>query len=110
VARTFCLDCGVPSRGTRCRDCQRPRERQRPVRPTGQGRDWAERKRRRLCVEQWIGQYGPWCPGYGCDGHRVPPAQLTADHVMPVGAGGEQDGPLAVLCRSCNGRKKERTQ
>lgn len=33
-------------------------------------------------------------------------ADLTADHLMPVGAGGDEAGPLTVLCRSCNGRKR----
>jgi 5-methylcytosine-specific restriction endonuclease McrA len=30
---------------------------------------------------------------------------LTADHVVPVAAGGPEDGPLTVLCRGCNSAK-----
>jgi len=51
------------------------------------------------------GQYGNQCPGYGRDPH--PAIDLTADHVVPLAAGG---APLdiancAVLCRSCNSTK-----
>ena len=34
---------------------------------------------------------------------------LTADHVVPVAAGGNADREnLQTLCRSCNGRKRDR--
>jgi 5-methylcytosine-specific restriction protein A len=51
------------------------------------------------------GQYGNWCPGYGRDPH--PAIDLTADHIVPLAAGG---APLdiancAVLCRSRNSTK-----
>ncbi len=51
------------------------------------------------------GQYGTWCPGYGRDPH--PAIDLTADHVVPLAAGGASVGPGngAVLCRSCNSTK-----
>jgi 5-methylcytosine-specific restriction endonuclease McrA len=29
---------------------------------------------------------------------------LTADHIVPVAAGGPIDGPLRTLCNPCNGR------
>jgi hypothetical protein len=35
-----------------------------------------------------------------------PSRNLTADHRLPVAAGGHESGPLDVLCRSCNGRKQ----
>ena len=51
------------------------------------------------------GQFGNQCPGYGRDPHPAP--DLTADHVVPLAAGGAplDPGNLAVLCRSCNSTK-----
>jgi hypothetical protein len=44
---------------------------------------------------------GDWCPGW--ERHPAhPSADLTADHVKEVGAGGRPDGHLVVRCRSCN--------
>jgi len=45
-------------------------------------------------------------PGFGLPLHL--PTDLTADHVTPVASGGSDAGALAVLCRSCNGRKQDR--
>ena len=44
---------------------------------------------------------GDWCPGW----ERQPAhlsADLTADHVKEVAAGGHPEGRLVVRCRSCN--------
>ena len=51
------------------------------------------------------GEYGNQCPGYGRNPH--PARDLTADHVVPLAAGGASldPGNLAVLCRSCNSTK-----
>jgi hypothetical protein len=65
----------------------------------------AERKRRAAVVRMWREQYGDWCPGYLVAAHPDP--DLTADHVVPVGAGGDPRGALQVLCRRCNSRKRE---
>ncbi len=56
-------------------------------------------------LRAWRGQHGDWCPGYGRDPH--PASDLTADHVVPLAAGGAplDIGNLAVLCRSCNSTK-----
>lgn len=56
-------------------------------------------------LRAWRGQYGNWCPGYGREPH--PAGDLTADHVVPLAAGGAplDPGNLAVLCRSCNATK-----
>ena len=56
-------------------------------------------------LRAWRGQHGDWCPGYGRDPH--PASDLTADHVVPLAAGGAplDRGNLAVLCRSCNSTK-----
>lgn len=74
--------------------------------PTKRTRDWTETNRRRAAVKAWRDKHGDWCPGHGRPGHAS--ADLTADHVAPVARGGAPDGPLAVLCRSCNGRKAAR--
>jgi len=51
------------------------------------------------------GQHGHWCPGYRRDAHQT--GDLTADHVVPLAAGGApfDIGNCAVLCRSCNSTK-----
>lgn len=67
--------------------------------------DWGERQRRAAVVRAWRRRYGDWCPGWQVDPH--PHADLCADHLDPVGAGGAEDGPLSVLCRPCNSRKRD---
>ena len=59
--------------------------------------------RRRQTVQEWREAHGDWCPQCGRYG-----VELTADHVVPVGAGGSEDGPLRVLCRSCNSSRGAR--
>lgn len=58
-------------------------------------------------VNAYRDEYGDWCPGYERPPH--PAADLTADHIEEIAMGGQPDGPLQVLCRSCNGRKAMRT-
>jgi hypothetical protein len=44
---------------------------------------------------------GDWCPGWERQpAHQT--ADLTADHVREVAAGGDPYGPLVVRCRGCN--------
>jgi 5-methylcytosine-specific restriction protein A len=74
--------------------------------PTKRTRDWTEINRRRAAVKAWRDEHGDWCPGHGRPGH--PATDLTADHITPVAHGGRPDGPLDVLCRSCNSRKAAR--
>lgn len=74
--------------------------------PTKRTRDWTEINRRRAAVATWRREHGDWCPGYQTPRH--PSADLTADHITPIARGGRPDGPLTVLCRSCNGRKAAR--
>jgi hypothetical protein len=47
---------------------------------------------------------GDWCPGLG-QHPAHPSADLVADHVVEVAAGGLATGPLRVLCRSENSRR-----
>lgn len=67
------------------------------------GRDQAERQRRASLIDDYVEAYGLHCPGWRRPAHNVGQrAALTADHVVPVAAGGDPHGPLQVLCRSCN--------
>lgn len=96
-----CLTCGaLTTNGTRCARCPKP---------TRAGYTNTERQRRALLVQQWRSQYGDVCPGWDRGAHAVTaPNVLTADHVHAVARGGQQTGPLAVLCRSCNSSKADR--
>jgi hypothetical protein len=105
MANRPCLDCGRPTSATRCPNCERIRERSRPQRPTNLTRDWQERQRRAAAVYNWLQTYGPICPGWQREPHRVHPKSLTADHIESVASGGDPYGPLTVLCRPCNGAK-----
>ena len=103
-----CLDCGVLAGRTRCWNCQRTYERNRPQRPTNLTRDWAERQRRAATVHNWLATYGPVCPGWQREPHTVNPESLTADHIDSIAQGGNPSGSLTVLCRPCNGAKSAR--
>ncbi len=80
--------------------------RHRPHRERRPGYGAAERRRRADAVTQWRDEHGDMCPGYQRPPH--PASDLTADHVISVASGGREDGPLVVLCRSCNSRKGAR--
>jgi 5-methylcytosine-specific restriction enzyme A len=97
-----CLDCPTLVRGKpRCHDCQRQRDRAKAARRPDLHNDARERERRRRTVADHRSLLGDWCPGWtGQPAH--PAADLTADHVREVAAGGRPDGRLVVRCRSCN--------
>jgi hypothetical protein len=91
--RRPCLDCGalIP-RGSRCADCQRPREAARNARRTHYAGDYRARAKavRESAVVCWLCGEGaregdPW----------------QADHVVP----GAPDSPLAPAHRACNARR-----
>jgi len=85
----------------RCADCQRQREQAKRARRPDLHNDAAERRRRARVVADHRAIVGDWCPGW----ERQPAhqsADLTADHVREVAAGGRPDGRLVVRCRSCN--------
>jgi 5-methylcytosine-specific restriction enzyme A len=98
-----CIDCRGLSQTSPCLTCQRRRARNARPNPTNATRDWQERQRRAATVQAWVATHGWTCPGYQRPAH--PATDLTADHVTPIGAGGDPRGDLAVLCRSCNGAK-----
>ncbi|MFC9786448.1 HNH endonuclease [Rhodococcus sp. NPDC127528] len=74
--------------------------------PTKVTRTHGERMRRAQAVAAHRLQHGNWCPGHGVPAHAA--TDLTADHTTPIAQGGAPDGPLGVLCRSCNSRKAAR--
>jgi hypothetical protein len=85
----------------RCTDCQRDADRAKAARRPDLHNDAAERRRRRRVVADHRALLGDWCPGW----ERQPAhqsADLTADHVKEVAAGGKPTGRLVVRCRSCN--------
>jgi 5-methylcytosine-specific restriction protein A len=100
-----CIGCKRTVRGkTRCADCQRQRDQLKAQRRPDLHNDAAERRRRAAVVADHRAIVGDWCPGWaGRPAH--PSADLTADHVKEVGAGGRPAGRLVVRCRSCNSAK-----
>ncbi len=86
-----CLECGRLAEGPRC-DEHKLRV------------SYAERQYRRAAVDKHRELYGDVCPGWKREGH--PATDLTADHLIPRSLGGAPLGPLRVLCRSCNARRR----
>ena len=103
-----CIEPGCPNltQRTRCATHEAYR-RQRRGSPTERGYDAAYQRRRRDLLQLWVSEHGWVCPGYDVRPH--PSRDLTADHVIPMAQGGK-DGPLAVLCRSCNSRRGQAQQ
>ena len=97
-----CLGCGRMVRGKpRCTDCERDYQRAKRARRPDLYNDAAERRRRQYAVADHRAVVGDWCPGWAQQpAHQS--ADLTADHVKEVAAGGRPDGRLVVRCRSCN--------
>jgi hypothetical protein len=101
--------CWELTTSSRCAECARIVEgnRTRTKRERRPAVDQAERERRATAVREHVAQHGWRCPGWGRAAHTS--TDLTADHVHAVAAGGAEGGPLAVLCRSCNGTKGSRS-
>jgi 5-methylcytosine-specific restriction enzyme A len=99
-----CLDCGKQVRGKpRCGSCTAKQERAKAAKRPGR-KTYSETERRRRVVAEHRATIGDWCPGL--PGHPAhPSADLVADHVVEVAAGGLESGPLRVLCRSENSRR-----
>jgi 5-methylcytosine-specific restriction endonuclease McrA len=60
------------------------------------------RRRSEAIRRDWVAEHGALCVGYQRDAHTVNVGDLTVDHVVA-----RSDEQLAVLCRSCNSRKKD---
>jgi hypothetical protein len=104
--RRLCSSCGEVVRG-KCPRCQARRDQAKRVRRPDLHNDARERERRRRAVADHRARVGDWCPGLG-DHPAHPTADLVADHVVEVAAGGPEAGPLRVLCREENGRRSAR--
>ena len=102
-----CLDCPALVRGRpRCTDCRRVRDLAKSRRKQHADLDLhttrLERKRR--AQWSWPSTAPSLATGVQAWGRRPahPSADLTADHVREVAAGGRPDGRLVVRCRSRN--------
>ena len=99
-----CLDCPRSVRGkSRCTDCERAHQRAKRARRPDLD-DAQERRRRARLVADHRARVGDWCPGLGAHPAH-PSADLVADHMVEVAAGGPASGPLRVLCRQENSRR-----
>jgi 5-methylcytosine-specific restriction enzyme A len=100
-----CLDCGAACYpGPRCPEHTSQRNSQLWRRKRARRPLPAEvRRERETAVDAWVAEFGYVCPGWRRDPH--PSTDLTADHVVPFAATGDEGTELVVICRSCNGRK-----
>jgi hypothetical protein len=102
--RRPCLGCGKLGRwATRCPRCQGQVDKRKAQARPDLHNDAAERRRRARAVADHratVGDWGPGVPELGRGAH--PAANLSADHVAEVGAGGDPAGALVVRCVPCN--------
>lgn len=90
-----CLDCGLPSEGSRCPGHERAHRALR-------GRAW--RTMAKAAIAAHVAEHGYVCPGWQREPH--PSTDLTADHGIPLAVGGDPlPAQVTILCRGCNGRK-----
>ncbi|MFC0438771.1 HNH endonuclease [Kutzneria buriramensis] len=106
-----CLDCSALHRNrSRCDSCQARWDRAHDAgrgSATERGYDAAYQRLAGQIVAEHRGRSGDWCPGWQRPAHQA--TDLTADHIVPLAAGGSNEQHnLAVLCRSCNSAKRER--
>jgi 5-methylcytosine-specific restriction enzyme A len=103
--RRACLGCGRLGRWrSRCPRCTAHLDKRKAQARPDLHNNRAERRRRAQVVADHRAIVGDWCPGWaGRPAH--PSADLTADHVREVAAGGRMAGKLVVRCRSCNAAK-----
>ena len=101
--RRACLGCGALGHWrSRCPRCQAEVERRKAARRP-ERRTWHEQQRNRRAVTDHRARFGDWCPGVPELGRPAhPAANLSADHVTEVAAGGPESGPLVVRCVPCN--------
>lgn len=102
-----CLVCGRLHRNaSRCDQCQTAHN---LARGSSTQRGYGGRWQRisKAVIADWRAAHGGWCPGYQVPGHAA--EDLTADHIVPKARGGsDSKDNLAVLCRACNARKRDR--
>lgn len=98
----LCPSCGRVV-GKRCRRCK-PSQ---PKNPVYQTSTW--RRRSRVALRRHRALPDPSCPSCGRrEDPAIPGTRLTADHTDPLARGGDPDGPITVMCSSCNTRKRWR--
>ena len=66
---------------------------------------YAQRMYRKKAVDNHRAQYGNLCVGYRRQPHYA--TDLTADHIIATGIGGDEFGKLQIYCRSCNSSKQK---
>lgn len=89
-----CVDCQVITRSTRCVQCQRLKDKQRPT-PTQRGYNYAWQK----LSKEFRTAY-PYC--FKCGSIK----DLTTDHIVSKKNGGQDIwSNLQTLCRICNSIK-----
>jgi len=100
-------DCSADSALPRLRCAHPRRQLPRPLQPASHRpqHDAATAKQGR--EDDWVAEHGPVCPGYGNQAMHWS-SDLTADHAVPVAAGGAENGALVVRCRSCNSDRGSR--
>ncbi|WP_184945352.1 HNH endonuclease [Kitasatospora kifunensis] len=105
-----CLDCGkLTTNPSRCETHQAEylaahNRRRGSATARGYGSKWRTVARALLARHREV--YGDWCKGYRIASHAS--SDLTVDHIIPKANGGLDDREnLQVLCRSCNGRKRD---
>ena len=105
-----CLDCAKPVRGKpRCSDCAARVDQAKRIKRPDLHNNNRERERRRRLVADHRATIGDWCPGVPELGRGAhPAANLSADHLVQVAAGGLETGPLIVRCIPCNSARSAR--
>ncbi|MUL78644.1 HNH endonuclease [Mycolicibacterium sp. CBMA 226] len=97
-----CVDCGclIPS-GSRCRECQRPRNNNTVKGKQGRtASDWHWRK-----LSQKLRRLSPFCE------KCLAKTDLTVDHLIPISERPDlvhEELNCRVLCRTCNGERGDR--
>jgi 5-methylcytosine-specific restriction protein A len=102
MTMTPCLDCNTPATSTRCPACQHTHQARKTAQRPGRA---AQATINAQLITAWVKRHGWTCPGLPGGPAAHPPhptADLTADHLHPVGLGGPEDGPRRVLCRTAN--------
>ena len=103
-----CLDCGIPTRSSRCSSCAEKRLSLLPQRPKantterGYGSDWQRTARLILDRDGWTCQI--------C-GKRLSGSDATVDHIVPLSKNKNlrlEPSNLRASCRSCNSRKSNK--
>ena len=103
-----CLDCGMPTRSSRCPSCAEKRLQALPpsvkekTSARGYGADWQRVSRLVLERDRWT------C--YRCQ-KKLSGSDATVDHIVPLSKDPSlrlEMSNLAACCRSCNSRKSNK--